>query len=514
MKALDRWIHGMFPVSAEALGIYRIAFALFYLIYGVPSYAWIANNPPGYFNPTWMSPGRFLLDGFPPQWVLLAISIALAVAMIGLLVGYRTRLMSFAVFALMMAGYTAQYCFGRTDGTSLMIFTPALMSFSNWGAAYSIDARRRARAGKPRQATHNWPLTMMAMFISFGYLTAGYPKLMSWVDFDLTTQGVRRWTLNGYYLLERRDLLAGFMATLKNTWVWEIMDVTAVMFELGAAIAIVHRSTFRAAVFVAVVFHWINMLMLNIPFAIFLPCYLLFIPWEPVTRWFAKPGPGRVLAAATSWQTALVLVVVWLGLHAIPSEQLPMGAAAWLSPVTALLSFVGINPVYWFALVHTASVLLAIWCVVSAYRRTMAWPAGYGVAYFDGVCNLCNGTVDFLVRRDKKRRLRYASLQSRRGEEMLTATGLREQNVDSFVLERDGSVVVRSTAVLAIVHALGGGYRLVGLLWLIPQAIRDVVYRAVAKTRYATFGKRDSCRLPSPEELDLFVEDTAFGAND
>jgi len=128
------------------------------------------------------------------------------------------------------------------------------------------------------------------------------------------------------------------------------------------------------------------------------------------------------------------------------------------------------------------------------------------VVYFDGVCNLCNGTVTFLIRRDRHRRLWFASLQSPRGQRECGVTPDGE-DPGSVVLSSAGEFYYRSSAVLRAVALLGGPWRLASALRVIPASLRDAVYRAVAARRYRWFGRRDTCRVPSPAERDRFLED-------
>ena len=125
------------------------------------------------------------------------------------------------------------------------------------------------------------------------------------------------------------------------------------------------------------------------------------------------------------------------------------------------------------------------------------------VLFFDGVCNLCNGFVDFLVRRDRKRKFRFAPLQGK-----TAAYGLPDEarEADSFVLALQGELYVRSTAALKVLASLGGLWSLASALLWIPVPIRDTAYRLIARNRYRWFGRKDSCRLPSEEERTLFLD--------
>lgn len=126
------------------------------------------------------------------------------------------------------------------------------------------------------------------------------------------------------------------------------------------------------------------------------------------------------------------------------------------------------------------------------------------VLYFDGVCNLCNRTVDFLIRRDKKRVLRYAPLQGSSAREMLDAAMI--DALPSVVFQDKNGVYQRSTAVLKAVAKLGGLWPVVSVFFIVPRPIRDAVYNWIGKNRYKWFGKKDSCRLPTPEERAMFLD--------
>jgi predicted DCC family thiol-disulfide oxidoreductase YuxK len=126
------------------------------------------------------------------------------------------------------------------------------------------------------------------------------------------------------------------------------------------------------------------------------------------------------------------------------------------------------------------------------------------VVFFDGVCLLCNGFVDFLLRRDVERVFQFAPLQGEKAKVLLPA-GLRD-GLDTLVLWNQGQMFVRSDAVLMILGQLGGAWTLARLGWAVPRPLRDLAYRLVAARRYAWFGKRDTCRLPTAEERARFLD--------
>jgi predicted DCC family thiol-disulfide oxidoreductase YuxK len=127
------------------------------------------------------------------------------------------------------------------------------------------------------------------------------------------------------------------------------------------------------------------------------------------------------------------------------------------------------------------------------------------VILFDGVCNLCNGAVQFVIRRDKKNIFRFASLQSETAEKLLRSLRLRSEQIDSIVLIRQGRVYLESDAVIGIAKELSNGWKVLSWLRILPKVFRDMLYRLIARNRYRLFGKKDACMIPSPELRSKFL---------
>lgn len=122
------------------------------------------------------------------------------------------------------------------------------------------------------------------------------------------------------------------------------------------------------------------------------------------------------------------------------------------------------------------------------------------VLFFDGLCGLCNSSVDFVMRRDRKDVFRYAPLQGETAARLLAASD--RENLDSVVLQMPEGTYRKTSAVVRILWKLPGIWPFMGtLLWLIPRPIRNLGYRIVAANRYRVFGKKETCRLPTPEEV-------------
>lgn len=139
----------------------------------------------------------------------------------------------------------------------------------------------------------------------------------------------------------------------------------------------------------------------------------------------------------------------------------------------------------------------------------MELPKDKKIVLFDGVCNLCNGTVNFLIKRDKKDLFRFASLQSETGQALLRERNIDPLSEDSIVLVEPGiAYYLRSDAALEIAESLGFPWKMLGVFKIVlPRTIRDHIYDLIAKNRYRWFGKQDQCALPSPSLKVKFLED-------
>jgi predicted DCC family thiol-disulfide oxidoreductase YuxK len=127
------------------------------------------------------------------------------------------------------------------------------------------------------------------------------------------------------------------------------------------------------------------------------------------------------------------------------------------------------------------------------------------VILFDGVCNLCNASVQFIIRHDKKQIFRFAALQSAFGQSALKKFNLADKNIDSVILVENNSVQLKSDAALNIAKQLGGIYSLFYVFIVVPKFIRNSVYDFIARNRYRWFGKQESCMIPTPELKKLFI---------
>lgn len=130
------------------------------------------------------------------------------------------------------------------------------------------------------------------------------------------------------------------------------------------------------------------------------------------------------------------------------------------------------------------------------------------VILFDGVCNFCNGAVNFAIKRDKKSLLKFAPLQSDVAKELLSTFNLSSEEMNSFVLIENEKSYTRSTAALRVCRYLNSLWPLMYGFIIVPEFIRDGIYDWIANNRYHWFGKKEVCMIPTPEVRSRFLNDT------
>jgi predicted DCC family thiol-disulfide oxidoreductase YuxK len=131
---------------------------------------------------------------------------------------------------------------------------------------------------------------------------------------------------------------------------------------------------------------------------------------------------------------------------------------------------------------------------------------GDKIILFDGVCNLCNGLVQFIIKSDHKAKFKFASLQSDFGQQILSKNKLPTSDFNSFVFIENGTVFLKSTAALKVLKILGGKWIFFYFLIVFPNFFRDFFYDFIAKRRYSIWGKNESCMMPTPELKSRFLD--------
>lgn len=132
--------------------------------------------------------------------------------------------------------------------------------------------------------------------------------------------------------------------------------------------------------------------------------------------------------------------------------------------------------------------------------------ADRSIILFDGVCNLCNSSVQFIIKHDKKKQFLFTSLQSDAGQEILLQNKIENLNFKTILLVENNNLFTKSTAILKISKKLNGIYPLFYAFIIVPTFIRDGIYNFISKNRYQWFGKKESCMIPTDDLKERFLE--------
>ncbi|MEC4113796.1 thiol-disulfide oxidoreductase DCC family protein [Myroides pelagicus] len=133
-------------------------------------------------------------------------------------------------------------------------------------------------------------------------------------------------------------------------------------------------------------------------------------------------------------------------------------------------------------------------------------PRNKKIVLFDGVCNLCDHTVNKIIKADKLDQFRFVSLDSEKGIQILNHIGVDRAKIDSIVLYEPGiAYYIKSRAALQIASKLGGIYSVLGIFAILPTGLADYIYDYIAKNRYKWYGKKETCLIPTAEVKDKFL---------
>jgi len=278
---LEKRLHEVAYMDARSLSIFRIIFASYLLFFFNPSrYTRISEYPDIFYNPPTLSIAA-LFSKFPPDAFFQAVVFLLPLLFILLLFGYKTKYISLILSLLIIICDSFQYSLGKIDhGRHLPVIMLFLMTFSDWGRYYSIDSYNGIR--KKFNKKRNYGLSLTALCICFGFFTAGVVKY-TWFDLDLSTQAVRGWLNDTYYIKKSDKYLVGYFMELKNNLFWELIDSLAFLFEtIFITACFTNRKIFRVYLCLAVFFHLANYLMLNIPFSYTILVYGAFVDWRKI----------------------------------------------------------------------------------------------------------------------------------------------------------------------------------------------------------------------------------------
>jgi hypothetical protein len=307
--------------DAGSLGLFRIFWGIFLLLFRAPSSAFVGQVPQAFYNPPILSPA-FLFAGFPPYWLMLAGDLVRIWLLVLITIGIKPRYCTIILCLLTFLSENFLYSFGKIGHDALLWAVALCLAFTNWGVPYALVPDRPVN---PRTATR--ALATAGVLIAFGMFTAGFEKALHWINLDLSTGGFLSWFYPGYYVLDRRLLLAPLVFRVPPQ-LFKILDYVAVAFELSPFFFLLAgRIAWRAWLLIAVCFHLANVLLLNISFDNYV---LVYLPFVALGRSFGSLKAGfRATSAVFLWRTPVIVGAVVLG-AALTIQRLKGGGAPFL----------------------------------------------------------------------------------------------------------------------------------------------------------------------------------------
>ncbi|MEM7104561.1 MAG: hypothetical protein AAF502_15600 [Bacteroidota bacterium] len=293
IKKIDNWISESYPVTPGVLGGIRIVFG-FYMLYLFWHYGdffnfkWAMEYPQRLFDPATILSSFF--SDFPPYLFYLSLNFLLFSTTVLVLIGYKTILMSRLMALFIIVQFSFFYVFGNIDNPILILIFPFIMSFTNWGAALSVDAFR-----SPEKMTkvHSWPITLYSIIVGFAFFTSGFAKLLAgWMLYSIqATQGE---FLMEYDVLERNVALAPFFYDLHSPLIWKSIDWATVIFETAFVFMIFSPPMFRFFTSLAVFFHFGIFLIIDIDFSYHFMVFSIFLNWPWILSNLKKPWINKI----------------------------------------------------------------------------------------------------------------------------------------------------------------------------------------------------------------------------
>jgi uncharacterized membrane protein YphA (DoxX/SURF4 family) len=281
-KAFDHVIFDSYHIPERSLSLYRLSYALFFILFGIPNYSWIGDSPDLFFNPPAISLATFF-SGFPPVWLFYLLSILICVLFVLLFFGAYTKWASILLPIFIITGNSFSYSFGKIDHDLIIWIVPICLAYAGWGNAYSIDHYYRKNKVKNR----SWCISLLAFFLAFAFFTAGFQKLMGgWLD--PSTHATKAYVLQAVEVIERKPLLGSFSLEVIPAAMWEVLDYLTVFFELGFLIAVLKERIFKKFVVAAIFFHLAIFLTMGITTSWLYIVYLLFLDWSRIQIWANK----------------------------------------------------------------------------------------------------------------------------------------------------------------------------------------------------------------------------------
>jgi hypothetical protein len=291
--------------DARSLGLFRIFWGAYVLLFYAPYSAWTSQVPQSFYSPPVLSPA-FLFPGFPPYGVMLAMDLVRIWLVVLITIGIRTRVCTIVLCLLTFISLNFVYSFGMVVHDILVWVVALCLAFTDWGVPYALVPDRRVN---PKVAAR--ALATAGVLIAFGMFTSGAVKALHWINFDFSTSGFANWFYRPYFTLDRTFLLAPIVLKIPPES-FKILDYIAVVFEVSAFFFLfAGRIGWRIWLLIAAIFHLANLLLLNIDFYF---QALVYLPFVALVRFFGKSKDrDSANIPVFTWQVPVSVFTVILG---------------------------------------------------------------------------------------------------------------------------------------------------------------------------------------------------------
>jgi len=259
-------------VGTDQLALFRIFYGALLLCYFLPSWSWLNEVPPGFFDPQFLS-FAYLTDNYLPGYVYILSDVLVIVLLLFITLGIHSRKCLLLMFVISAILFSYSFSFGKIDHyTNLFLFTYPVLAFTNSGTKYALIKDRALS-----RRTQENALIVMGIIIAFGYLGAGLPKCLHWIDFDPDNSGFLSWLYYSFFNSENQSLLAPYLFKIP-VYLFEPLDYLAAIFEVsGFFFLFKSRKYWLFYLTLASFFHFANLVTLNLSFALNVLCYGIFI---------------------------------------------------------------------------------------------------------------------------------------------------------------------------------------------------------------------------------------------
>lgn len=298
-------------VSVEASSKFRILFGLWILIVNTPTYRWLAEVPYKLYHHTWLEMMGLSIPDFGYLfYLILDILVILSIALVTL--GIRARFFTAVFLILNVVGYSIENSLGKINHGGLWFALILCLLLSDWST-------KNALLPDKKWNIHITIVSIFAICIGFGFLTAGIPKVLHWIDFDMQSSGLMKWWLSGLFTVSHSgafDIHIGRTPSI----ILEGLDYIAAIFEVSAFILLVMgRKYWRFWLIIASVFHLSNCVIFGISFMSYIPVYACFLLAPILDKKFDVNW--SILIRIVTVVTLVKLILTFLGLNLVLKES-------------------------------------------------------------------------------------------------------------------------------------------------------------------------------------------------